>query len=184
MPNPIQVAKTFLEVTRGSDLGQPITSSDMFMVIDGREQMLFSLKTSALPMLKNEQVEYAMATGIKDVVASVTQTLNSIPITFLVRSKLDVVASVNNLLYGEENGNITARFYVGTKNKNDIKYYGTLKYCSIFAEEPIEADSEGTTTVASLSATIGGHFFDPDTDITKFENARASAIKLIKELTA
>lgn len=162
MANTTEIAKTFVATSRSAGIGSPVSSADGWFVVRGYPALTFNFKTSQIPVLQVETIEVSLATGVKDEVPSLTQTKQTIPASFIVRSSLGTLNDLNRILLDGDNGSLEIDYYINTKDRSEIKYLGKLEHGAIKIEEGIEIDTEGTTSTMTLQATFVGHYFKTD----------------------
>ena len=181
MPSTVDVAKTFIATAKGKGIGDPISAADGWFAIRGYEGLTFNFKTTSLPQLRNEALETTLASGVKDKSPGLTQTLQAeLSTSFIVRSALGTIEDFQKILLNGDNGDLTIDYYINTEDRTEIKYMGKLEFAGFTADEGIEFDTEGTTTVMSKNLSFYGHYFQGEYNDNP--SARSAAIASINEV--
>ena len=164
--------KFFTRADKGQ--GGVALGADFTLVIGGYEHLTFSIQTHALPMLKNEKVEFTSTHGVKMSEDGYIQTLNDIPVTFMERNNAVVKKTLEEILLSGDNGSLELRFYQG-RTVESTNLWGKMVFSSIFIEDNPEADVESTTAPLKIQASITGHY-EPNGDIVNATDLTLNAL--------
>ncbi|MGW8169642.1 MAG: hypothetical protein ACWGHH_06525 [Sulfurovaceae bacterium] len=182
MAIPMNVAKEFLVAERSA--GKVLASASAFMVVEGFEELSFLVSTQALPMLKNNVIEYSTPTGMKTSIASKNQTLNDIALSFNERESHIVKKDLERILMSGKNGNLNVAFYTGDGEKISSKLWGTIILGKFIVEDTPEVDSEGSETPLKVNCRLVGHYFPEDcSEDLATRGIANTALNKIKNLT-
>ncbi len=149
-------------VTKEKSRAKKLTSSDVIVIIKGHEDLTYHVKSASLPTIKpDEMIEFSTPHGAKTGEAGYVHSFNpSLTITFMENQDTFVKDSIEKIALEDENNSLVIEYYTG-RNVDKMKLWGTIEYGSLISTDSPESDSEGTTTVMDISATISGHFVPP-----------------------
>ncbi len=138
---------------------QPTVGADHIMVIKGYENLTFAVKTHGVGVLKNDEtVEYTTTHGVKTARDGYIQTYNTLQVQFMEDDKDIVQQLLDDIKLSGKNNNLEVAFFKG-KKLDDIHFLGIMENAIISQGEPIEGDSENTTTPTNIQVELKGHWY-------------------------
>ena len=159
MGTPFATQKAFAIAEKSLD--KKLTGADAVIIVSGYENTAFMIKTSSLPMIKNdESVEFTGIHGVKTSEEGKIQTYNELPVTFMENQSLFIKEVVEQIITEDKNDELEIEFWVG-RDITNMKLWGKLQYASIHNGDYPEADTEAGTAPMNLSFTLKGHYFPP-----------------------
>jgi len=137
----------------------PTVGADHLMVIRGYENLTFAVKTHNIGVLKNDEtVEYSTTHGVKTGRDGYIQTYNDLAISFTEDDRDVVQQLLDDIKLSGKNNHLEVAFFKG-KKLEDAHFLGIIENGIIAQGDPIEGDSENTTTPSVIQVQLKGHWY-------------------------